>query len=706
MVDLVGSEEESEEASFSGFAEEESGLVTGERLTGGGTALALTNGEGDPMKRRKQKVRRKRERSEVRRSPADQLLAQAEQARDADLEEKEEKKRRKRKGDGPSGVEALVKLLTQEAGRRHKEKDVVKKEVKEKKKEKKGRKKRKGKKGHGDGSGPGSSGDSSGSGGTSRSEEEEAESSSSEMLAPLQKRSAKKPGAVLKMLVDHARAVMDQTALVSTGAAGVTTGVKLASYWRPREIRRLLGEPLSGDPYRSERRYMEVGTIPGDEPAGGCSRRAYGASPGGAQARQDGGEEPRSRRVGQAQRRRRALETGPKQQRRWKRRKDRKGKGQQQRRPKRGDLEQGRKVVAEPVEEELVGRQQGEGRWIRKRQAGEARRGSCEVGDAGTGRASLASDLQLESFNGLKMVVAEGYSLCRIGCILAWLVVHAVPGGEAAEQWNVFQWLTAQGGAGRSAVHRTPKRESFPLRLGELDRVVDALGDSALLDVIEKTFSDRWCEDCWVFLSVMFCNHLHGRRGVPQGRWRRGDLTAISTLRSSVQRVLRLDTPVPRSPEVVEKELSARFVSYTGEEVARMEPLCLERVLPALPPVGHGGSIPVVNWVKGRTRLFLLRPELCVLKDEGQKLPKLQAKVHIEDKDKLGIALALVERGVCDWVEESEVYTYRNERILNGLFGVAKSGVLYLSVVLDSGETLRLFQSDMTSAFYLFSLPP
>ena len=107
MVDLVVSEEESEEASFSGFAEEESGLVTGERLTGGGTALALTNGEGDPMKRRKQKVRRKRERSEVRRSPADQLLAQAEQARDADLEEKEEKKRRKRKGDGPSGVKAF-----------------------------------------------------------------------------------------------------------------------------------------------------------------------------------------------------------------------------------------------------------------------------------------------------------------------------------------------------------------------------------------------------------------------------------------------------------------------------------------------------------------------------------------------------------------------------------------------------------------------
>ena len=30
----------------------------------------------------------------------------------------------------------------------------------------------------------------------------------------------------------------------------------------------------------------------------------------------------------------------------------------------------------------------------------------------------------------------------------------------------------------------------------------------------------------------------------------------------------------------------------------------------------------------------------------------------------------------------------------------------YLSIVLDSGETLKLYQSDMTSAFYLFGLPP
>jgi hypothetical protein len=49
------------------------------------------------------------------------------------------------------------------------------------------------------------------------------EFSSSEMLAPLQKRSAKRPGTVLKMLVDHS--------LVSTGGGRMTARVKLTSYF-------------------------------------------------------------------------------------------------------------------------------------------------------------------------------------------------------------------------------------------------------------------------------------------------------------------------------------------------------------------------------------------------------------------------------------------------------------------------------------------
>eukprot|EP00435_Cladocopium_sp_Y103_P055249 s1780_g18.t1 len=110
------------------------------------------------------------------------------------------------------------------------------------------------------------------------------------------------------------------------------------------------------------------------------------------------------------------------------------------------------------------------------------------------------------------------------------------------------------------------------------------------------------------------------------------------------------------------------------------------------------------------------------------------------EKDRMGIAKLLVERNVCNWVELESVLKFRGERVLNGLFGVAKSTLLpdsrpclrvimnlipsnavmvqlrgmvddlpgitqYLSLVLEDGEKLQLAQSDMVSAFYLFSLP-
>ena len=171
-----------------------------------------------------------------------------------------------------------------------------------------------------------------------------------------------------------------------------------------------------------------------------------------------------------------------------------------------------------------------------------------------------------------------------------------------------------------------------------------------------------------------------------------------------------------------------------------MEPLTFDQILPALPPKEHGGSIDVLKWTKGRTRSFLLHPEDCLVADEGQILPKLQAKVHILGDDKMLVANLLVERHICDWIELDSVIQFKGERVLNGMFGVAKTATLadnrphlrvimnlipsnsilmqlsgcvqelpavtqYLSLVLEDTESLRLCQNDMTSAFYLFSLP-
>lgn len=91
---------------------------------------------------------------------------------------------------GSKKVRALVKLLTGETSKGEK-----------KSKKKRGRKRKR--VGHGGGDSPSSS-DSDGSR-RSSPDWEESESSSTELLAPLQKRSSKKPGAVLKMLVHHAK---------------------------------------------------------------------------------------------------------------------------------------------------------------------------------------------------------------------------------------------------------------------------------------------------------------------------------------------------------------------------------------------------------------------------------------------------------------------------------------------------------------------
>lgn len=121
----------------------------------------------------------------------------------------------------------------------------------------------------------------------------------------------------------------------------------------------------------------------------------------------------------------------------------------------------------------------------------------------------------------------------------------------------------------------------------------------------------------------------------------------------------------------------------------------------------------------------------------------LQAKVHIQKGDEKQLCELLVGRNICGWVPEDEVLRVGGVKVLNGLFGVGKGKFLdenneieilrvimnlkptnrimkhaegsvgelpsitqYLSMVLEGKEEAVLFQSDMSSAFYLFKIPP
>ena len=65
-----------------------------------------------------------------------------------------------------------------------------------------------------------------------------------------------------------------------------------------------------------------------------------------------------------------------------------------------------------------------------------------------------------------------------------------------------------------------------------------------------------------------------------------------------------------------------------------------------------------------------------MLPDVGQKLPKLQGRVHFAEGENLLIANVLVSRGVCTWIEFEKVVEYRNQKVLNGLFGVRKTATI------------------------------
>ena len=339
----------------------------------------------------------------------------------------------------------------------------------------------------------------------------------------------------------------------------------------------------------------------------------------------------------------------------------------------------------------------------------------------------------------LSRLCSDGKSMRSFACLLAWFCVQAECYELQVGMLTLLSRILPAAGAGDTAVHRS-RKGAFPLRLGELETLHAHLKRCSYGIVNTAEFSLQYSEECWTMLSVLYVNWLHGCSAAPRGRWRKSDLTAVCSMRASVQRFLRVDEMSESSAASVEKELSGRFVSYSGEEIPKMEPLTFEQVAPALPPQGHGGSIPVVDWTKGRTRSFLLKPQDCVVEDKGQTLPRLQAKVHIEKDDRERLADLLVERQICDWVAYDEVLEFRGEKVLNGLFGVAKTSCLedgrphlrlimnlipsnsvmlqlsgcvqdlpsitqYISVVLGEEESLRLCQSDMTSAFYLFALP-
>ena len=324
------------------------------------------------------------------------------------------------------------------------------------------------------------------------------------------------------------------------------------------------------------------------------------------------------------------------------------------------------------------------------------------------------------------------------GCAIAWVVVNA-PG--LARFLHYERFLNPVSEISDVGLRAGRKRSALPLREGALKRVIDILRTSSFEEACAEKRVASLKRDCWMLVGAVACNFMFGAGAkLLDGAWNKAERTCMHAIGEEVDRLLCHGQHRMTFDESREKKLRGVRMNYQGEEMGTCHKLSLRQVLPALPPADHGGIIDCLDYLGPHSRFLLENPKESLLPDVGQELPKLQARIHIDEGEKLEIARELVQRGVCGWLPLSEVAEYRGQKVLNGLFGVEKptrlpsgecvlrlimnlipsNSVLrqltgsvdnlpsitsWMSCILEEDEVLKVWQSDMCNAFYLFRLP-
>ena len=331
----------------------------------------------------------------------------------------------------------------------------------------------------------------------------------------------------------------------------------------------------------------------------------------------------------------------------------------------------------------------------------------------------------------------------RTGCVLAWWIdVGSSLPGRNSRCLDLFEGFLRTSTAKRLASPARARGAIFPIREGELSVFRERLHTATFAEAASTAFVDEWCEQAWTLLVVISLNWLAGAVPVPvKGRWSAVENRAIASIKKQVaNRCVQSMPDLDVSEAAWQKEMKGKLIGYTGQEISTCEELTLEQVLPSLPPESHGACVDCLDWVSPRTREFLLDPSKLLRDPEDVDLPRMPGRVHIKESDRLRIAHELVKRGVCDWIPKERVHKVGQAYVLNGLFGVKKPTTIadgrpvlrlimnltgsnatqlsleggcktlpaitsWQSIVLDGGETLSLYQSDMSCAFYLFKVP-
>lgn len=285
------------------------------------------------------------------------------------------------------------------------------------------------------------------------------------------------------------------------------------------------------------------------------------------------------------------------------------------------------------------------------------------------------------------------------------------------------------------------QRQALPIREGHFAELIEELKSVPVTKVNEVDWAETRCREAWKLVACFACNGLAGScHPFLPGRWSKSERRLANAVGSAVDRLLSHGHAEPVDVTAVEKDLESRRINYAGEEVGKCHNLTMDQVKPALPPKEHGGSIDITKFLSASSCDFLRYPHKSVVEDVGQELPKLQGKIHATSEEMALIASELVERGVCSWIPLASVVKFRGQHVLNGMFGVEKPSVSesgkptlrlimnlvpsnsvlrsyegavkglpqitsWMSIVLEEGQQVKVWQSDMQNAFYLFRLP-
>ena len=115
--------------------------------------------------------------------------------------------------------------------------------------------------------------------------------------------------------------------------------------------------------------------------------------------------------------------------------------------------------------------------------------------------------------------------------------------------------------------------------------------------------------------------------------------------------------------------------------------LTAEQIVRALPPKGHGSSISFLPFLKGRIRFLMEHLRRFTLRRDQSLRFSIPSQ-----KPVLRVIMNLIP-------------TNGPFQLVQGDIGFLPSATSWLPICVVQGEEVTIFQSEMTAAFYLFSIP-